>query len=45
MPADVVVARQAVAAQPVAEAFFMSVHEILEAMQEILQLVQARMAA
>ena len=45
MPVDVVVDRQAAAAQPAAEAFSTSVHEIVEAMQERLRLAQARMAA
>ena len=45
MPVDVVVDRQAAAAQPAAEAFAMSVHEIVEATRERLQLAQARMAA
>ena len=45
MPADVIVNRQAAAAQPTAEAFSTSVHEIVEATRERLQLAQARMAA
>ena len=45
MPVDVVVDRQAAAVQPAAEAFSTSVHEIVEATRERLQLAQARMAA
>ena len=45
MPVDVVVDRQAAAAQPAAKAFSTSVHEIVEATQERLQLAQARVAA
>ena len=45
MPVDVVVDRQAAAAQPAAEAFSTLVHEIVEAMRECLQLAQTRMAA
>ena len=45
MPVDVVVDRQAAAAQPAAEAFSTLVHEIVEATRERLQLAQARMAA
>ena len=45
MPADVIVDRQAAAAQPAAEAFSMLVHEIVEATRECLQLAQAHMAA
>ena len=45
MPADVVVNRQAATAQPAGKAFSMLVHEIVEAMQEHLKLVQACMAA
>ena len=45
MPVDLVVDKQAAAAQPAAEAFSTLVHEIVEAMQEHLQLVQARMVA
>ena len=45
MSTDAVVDRQATAAQPAAKAFSTSVHEIVEATQKCLQLVQARMAA
>ena len=45
MPVDVVVDMQAVAAQPAAKEFSTSVHEIVEATQECLQLAQARMVA
>ena len=45
MPVDVIVNRQAAAAQPAGEAFSTSVHEIVQATQECLRLAQARMAA
>ena len=45
IPVDVIVNRQAAAAQPAAEAFSTLVHEIVEATRECLRLVQARMAA
>ena len=45
MPVDVVVNRQAAAAQPAAKAFSMRVHEIVEAKRELLWLTQAQMAA
>ena len=45
MHADVVVDRQAAAAQQATQAFSILVHEIVEAMQEHLQLAPAPMAA